>query len=377
MGLLSALLATNQPLAISNVIEQQTGIAVPVPDPNDPTEKELRALMIEDDQAIAEVNDWINTNGIPQTNQIARLAFQERINSRLNDVKQDYGHFLRNHPDSARGYLAYGSFLNDIGDEEGAATEYENSRQLDPKNPAVWNNLANYYGEYGGVTNSFVDYAEAIRLDPTEPVYYQNFATTVYLFRKDAKDFYHINEQQTFDKALGLYRQAMKLDPNNLLLATDYAESYYGIKPLRTNDALLAWTNALIIAHNDNEREGVLIHLARVKISAGFYEAAQADLDAITNAAFADMKGRLERSLTEHKNRVNAPDDGDSTNAPASTPEPMSTSVVPGKTNAIPAATNPPPFSAKEAVMLPNVPPLSPKVTVVSSKELSAPLSLR
>jgi tetratricopeptide (TPR) repeat protein len=377
MGLLSALLATNQPVAISNVIEQQTGIAVPVPDPNDPTEKELRTLMIEDDQAISEVNDWINTNGIPVTNQIARLAFQERINSRLNDVKQDYGHFLRNHPDSARGYLAYGSFLNDIGDEEEAATEYENSRQLDPKNPAVWNNLANYYGEYGGVTNSFVDYAEAIRLNPTEPVYYQNFATTVYLFRKDAKDFYHIDEQQTFDKALGLYRQAMKLDPSNLLLATDYAESYYGIKPLRTNDALLAWTNALTIAHNDSEREGVLIHLARIKITAGFYEAAQADLDAITNAAFVDMKRRLERSLTEHKNRVNNPDDTEPTNAPAATTRPLSTTVIPGITNAVPVLTNPPPFSAKLAVIMTNVPPLSPRVTVASARDISAPVSSR
>ena len=223
--------------------------------------------MMEDDAALAEVNDWISTNTIAQTNKVAKLAFQERIHERLGEVRKDYDHFLRNHPDSARGYLAYGSYLDDIGDEDGAAAEYENSRQIDPKNPAVWNNLANYYGENGGVTNSFVDYAEAIRLDPTEPVYYQNFATTVYLFRKDAKEFYHIDEQQTFDKALGLYRQAMQLAPSNLVLATDYAESYYGIRPLRTNDALMAWTNAFNIARDDNEREGVLIHLARIKIS--------------------------------------------------------------------------------------------------------------
>jgi cytochrome c-type biogenesis protein CcmH/NrfG len=292
---------------------------VAVPDQNDPTEKELRTLMMEDDQALAEVNDWINTNTIAETNQVDRLAFHERIHQRLDEVKKDYDHFLRNHPDSARGYLAYGSFLNDIGDEDGAAVQYENSRQLDPKNPAVWNNLANYYGEYGGVTNAFVDYTEAIRLDPTEPIYYQNFGTTVYLFRKDAKEFYHIDEQQTFDKALGLYRQAMQLSPTNLVLATDYAESYYGIKPLRTNDALVAWTNALNLTRDDNEREGVLIHLARVKITAGFYQDAQADLDAITNSAFADMKGRLERSLVEHKNRPKNASDENPTNAPAST----------------------------------------------------------
>ena len=180
--------------------------------------------------------------------------------------------------------------------------QYENSRQLDPKNPAVWNQLANYYGEHGGLTNAFADYTEAIRLDPTEPTYYQNFATTVYLYRKDAREFYGINEQQVFDKALGLYQQAMKLAPDDLVLATDYAESYYGIRPLRTNDALVAWTNCLNICKDENEREGVLLHLARVKIAAGLYDEAQAQLDAVTNRAFADMKAQLIRSLEEHKN---------------------------------------------------------------------------
>ena len=56
-----------------------------------------------------------------------------------------------------------------------------------------------------------MDYAKAIELNPAEPVYYQNFATTVYLFRKDARAFYGINEQQVFDKALALYRKAMQI----------------------------------------------------------------------------------------------------------------------------------------------------------------------
>ena len=337
VGILSALLATNQPAAISNVIQQQTGITVPVVDENDPTEKELHAIMTEDDAAMDEVNDWITTNSIPQTNKVARLAFQQRINERFGLVKTDYQHFLRNHPDSGRGFLAYGTFLNDIGDEEGAAAEYENSRQLDPKNPAVWNDLANYYGEFGPVTNAFTDYTEAIRLDPTEPVYYQNFATTVYLFRKDVKEFYHIDEQQTFDKALALYRQAIKLAPDNLVLATDYASCYYGIRPLRTNDALMAWTNALSITKDDNEREGVYIHLARIKIAAGFYDEAQAQMDQITNPVYADLKKRLGRSLIDHKNAgTNAVSEDAPTQTGATTnasPKPFKVIPAPGQSN--------------------------------------------
>jgi tetratricopeptide (TPR) repeat protein len=329
ISLLSALLATNQPQAVSNLVQEHTGISVPLVDTKDPAERELRDLMIADDAALDEVNAWMNTNQIPRsdTNGIAQL--RAKIKGRYDEVKQTYQGFLRNHPDSARGFLAYGSFLNDIGDEEGAKVQYENSRLLDPKNPAVWNQLANYYGEYGGLTNAFADYTEAIRLDPTEPVYYQNFATTVYLFRKDAREFYGLTEQQVFDKALGLYQQAMKLAPDDLVLATDYAESYYGIRPLRTNDALVAWTNCLNVCKDDNEREGVLIHLARVKIAAGRLDEAQAHLNLVTNAAFADTRKRLERNLMNDRNAL----------ATNSTPSISTNTPVPPVKTPLPPAT--------------------------------------
>ena len=210
LGLMSALLATNQPVAVSNLIQNQTGYAVPAA-ASDPAEQQLEQVMLGDDATLDEVNAWISTNQIPRTDTNAIAQLNLRIRARLNVQKESYEKFLRNHPDSAHGYLAFGSFLNDIGDEEAAKVQYENSRHYDPKNPAVWNNLANYYGHAGMLTNAFAGYAEAIRLNPAEPVYYQNFATTVYLYRKDAREFYHLDEQQVFDKALDLYREAMQL----------------------------------------------------------------------------------------------------------------------------------------------------------------------
>jgi tetratricopeptide (TPR) repeat protein len=304
IGLLSALLATNQPQAVSNLVQQQTGVSVQMVNPNDPAEKELLQLMADDDAAIAEVDKWIQDNNAfaAQGAGASDAELNAKILARFAPIKKNYEDFLKRYPDFARGHLAYASFLNDIGDEDAAALQNETAARLDPKNPAAWNNLANFYGEHGPTTNAFVDYAKAIELNPNEPVYYQNFATTVYLFRKDAREFYNINEQQVFDKALELYRHAMKLAPDNFPLAADYAQSYYGIKPLRTNDALVAWTNALQIAHDDNEREGVYIHLARIKLAAGRFAEAHAQLDAVTNSAFADLKNRIERNLAEREN---------------------------------------------------------------------------
>src|SRR5271170_4163441 len=320
--LVSVLVATNPPaVAVSNEIQQATGIAVNVPDANDPAEQELQKLMADDDAAQAEVDKWIRDNSdfYAQGGGVPKDELNKRIMERFAPVRKGYEDFLRRYPNNAHGYLAYGSFLNDIGDEENGAVQYEKSRQLDPKNPAVWNNLANYYGEFSPVTNAFAYYTKAIELDSNEPVYYQNFATTVYLFRKDAREFYHITEPEVFNKALALYQKAMQLDPNNFPLATDYAQSYYGIRPLRTNDALVAWTNALNIAHDDIEREGVYIHLARIKMAAGRYTEARAQLDTVTNSMYANLKQRLERNLAQRENAAtHSTAAGISTNVPDS-----------------------------------------------------------
>jgi tetratricopeptide (TPR) repeat protein len=363
IGLVSAALATNQPQAVSNLIQQKTGVAVEVANPNDPAELELRRLMMDDDAAQAEVDKWIRDNNAFATNGAgeAKEELNKRIRARFDSVRSGYEDFLRRNPDSARGYLAYGSFLNDIGDEEAALLQNEKAAQLDPKNPGAWNNLANYYGEHGPLTNAFVDYAKAIALSPNEPVYYQNLATSVYLFRRDAMSFYGITEPQVFDKSLELYRHAIQLDPDNFPLATDYAQSYYGIRPLRTNDALVAWTNALQIAHDDNEREGVFLHLARVKIAAGYFAEARDQLDAVTNSVYGDMKKRLEKNLAERESAathpvVSVPTNNSTemstnisiapTNAIVPTNTlPIFTNNVSSPTNPLPAFTNPPPVS--------------------------------
>ena len=213
IGLVGALIATNQPLAVSNLIQQHTGVSIAVVNPNDPAEKALAALMAKDDDVMDQVDKMIRDNDAfaAQGAGESKEALNLRIRARLDAVRKDYKDFLERFPNSARGHLAYGSFLNDIGEEEPAVEQYETAAQLDPKNPAAWNQIANYCGEHGPITNAFVDYAKAIALDPTEPIYYQNLATTVYLFRRDAKTFYGINEDQGFRQG------ARALSPGNAI----------------------------------------------------------------------------------------------------------------------------------------------------------------
>jgi tetratricopeptide (TPR) repeat protein len=315
LSLLGALLTTNEPSPSTNLPAPGTNLTATVPDPNDPVEREYKQLMMDDDAALAEVDDWIRENqanrakggGMPDD------LLNARIHRRIDPVSKGYEDFLKRHPEHARAHLAYGSFLMDTHDEEGAEQHWEKARQLDPRDPAAWNNLAEMYAHHGPVEKAFEYYTKAVELAPDEPLYYHNFGNMVFVFRKDAMAFYKFdNEQQVFNKALELFQSAMKYDPTNFVLAQDVGLTYYGILPFRTEEALNLWTNTLKIADSEVEKEGVFLHLARIKLHAGRFDEARKQLTGVTNATLLELKGLLSRNIDDQEAKARA------TNAPPS-----------------------------------------------------------
>ena len=183
-----------------------------------------------------------------------------------------------------------------------ARGEWEKALAADPKNAAIYNNLAGIYGHRGPITNAFVYYEKAIELEPKEAVYHQNLATTVALFRKDVMEHYGFkDEQKVFDLALGHYRKALELDPESFLIATDLAQTFYLIKPPRYEEALTAWAKALALASDDLEREGIRVHLARLQVQAGKLAEARTNLSLVTNENYAVLKERIQKNLDKRE----------------------------------------------------------------------------
>lgn len=313
VGALSALLATNQPVALSNLVKSTTGLSVSLPDKNDPVDVEYHKLMEADDAAQAEVDEWIkeNNNFAAKGAGVEPAVLNARIEKRFASVRKGYEDFIAKHPTHSGALLAYGSFLNDLGEEEKAFENWERARLANPKDPAAWNNLANWYGHNSPVLKSFEYYEKAIQLDPTESVYWHNLGLTTSLFRSDATNYYKVSLQQVFDKAMEFYRKAVDLDPDNFLLATDYAQSYYGFDPPKTgdaeadrkaylrhwNEALKAWKAALPKARDEIERQGVYIHFARIQINTGQLEEARRNLNSVTNGMFTTTKSNLFKKM--------------------------------------------------------------------------------
>lgn len=334
ISLLSAIVATNPPVAVSNLVLKNTGMKVAVAATSDPVEQEYQKLMVDDDVAQAEVDEWILKRNRQPTSQsdVEKAALNARIRRRFDPIRKGYEDFLTRHPGHVEARIAYGSFLNDIGDEPAAEVQWEKARELGPTNPAAWNNLANLNGHSGDVKKSFAYYAKAMELDPAEPVYVQNLATTVFLFRKDAMEHFKITEQEVFAKAMDLYRKALALDPGNFKMSAELAQTYYGIKVPQFDDtnatqaakvklaeeAMLAWRDAQKLSSNALEREGIQIHLARWQINLGRTNDARRSLNVVTNDIWQASKKTQLRRLGE---RVDAEA---STNLPPASAKPAS-----------------------------------------------------
>jgi tetratricopeptide (TPR) repeat protein len=312
---MGAALVTNDPPAATNVPAIAALSAIPVINTNDPVESAFYKVMEDDDAAEQEILGWMKDAeafakaGGSGTSMTLNLKIQQR----LDGIKHEYEDFIELHPRHVNIRLAFGSFLNDGHDDEGAFKQWEAARQLAPTNPASWNNLGKYYLEHDQPTNAFAYYAKAIELNPAQSVYYHNLAAAVYLFRAAARAYYQLDDAQVFDKAQALYQQALKLNPGDFVLSTDYAQSFYGTNPPRWKDGLAAWTAALKLARDEVEREGVYLQMAHIHLELGEYDHAKSDLDLVTNADYSSLKEPLSRDLNKAMGnaKTNAPPPAD------------------------------------------------------------------
>ncbi len=247
----------------ASLVQTTGAVSVTIADTNDSVEKEYQKLLVQDDAAQAEVSQWTSENSALKSKGAGapEAELNRRIRERLDRVGRAYQDFLRRHPAYAKAHLAYGCFLDDRQDEAGAQVE----------------------------------------LNPSVALYWHSFANALYVLRQRAMPYYGFNEQQVFAKALGMYSNAVRLDPHNFDFAWDFAQTYYSVKPLPADDALRSWTDALSSAHSELEREQVYVQCARVKMLAGRLVEARAQLNAVTNESCLKLKAGLIRSIEERE----------------------------------------------------------------------------
>lgn len=264
-------------------------------------EVKYRELLSQDDEAQAEVDAWIEDAYSPEKEeeefQKLEVTLELRIRDRLRPVQAAYEEFLKLHPEHVNARIAYASFLDEIGEETAGGQQLVRVLELDPVNTAAMNNLANHYGHTGQIKKAFDLWEKSIQLQPEIARYHHNLGTSVFLFRRDAMQHYGLNEQEVFTKALEHYHQALRLEPDNFLLASDVAQTHYGVKPVRIQEALKDWEYALKLARDDIERQGIYLHFARFKIMERKWDESVDWLKKVRHPMYDVLKGRIYRNM--------------------------------------------------------------------------------
>lgn len=312
LGLLSAAFATNQVVAVSNHVARATGIHLPLEAADSPVEQAFQRLLEEDQDALDQVDRWIleERRLADQGAGIGGAALNAKIEERLKPVEDAYREFIKEHPDHIRARLALGSFLHETGREAEGVAIWEDACARAPRNPAAWNNLANHYAHRGPVKRGLEYFEQAIKLNPAEPVYRRNLATVVFLFRKDAREYYGLpDDQAVLWRSLEFYEAALERAPKDFTLATEVAQVYYFLRPRGenapeaaaklTDQCLAAWRRARSLTDDPRAQEGVEIHMARVCHNAGRFAEARQHLDRVSDPVYATVKKALVRRLRE------------------------------------------------------------------------------
>lgn len=294
---LSLVLTLAASIALAEAQTNAPGTAVSTVMTNEATiEAAYQALLLLDNIAMMQIQELMKNWNAQQGSDLATKTEEElrrEVQSKIESVKKAYREFLKADPQHVRAMIAYGSFLSDIQEEPEGLQWWLRAKELDPKNAAVRNNLANYYGHRGEPKRAIEEYEAAIQLQPNEPMYHHNLGNILYLFRRDAAALKDGTEAEMLERALACFRKARELEPNNYDYAVGYAETFYGMKSPNWQRALEAWEYCLKLDLTPLQRDQVYTHLARVHIRLGNTAKAKEQLAQVKSEQFQDVRQRL------------------------------------------------------------------------------------
>ncbi|HNC22644.1 MAG TPA: hypothetical protein PLU52_00450 [Opitutaceae bacterium] len=222
---------------------------------------------------------------------------EDNFKLQLQQVSQGYEALLRENPEYAAGYAAYGYLLWQVGMKREAVAHLLKANALDPDQPLVKNQIGNFLAEEGKPVEAVAYFLAAIRLAPDEPLYHYQLGTLLHEARDEfiksgewtAEGLTHM-EHEAFGKAAALA-------PDRIEFTYRYAESFYDLTTPDWDGALKAWSALEEKAPTDVERQTMRLHAANVLIKQGKADHARVLLGTITVPELLAQKQKLVAQL--------------------------------------------------------------------------------
>lgn len=211
----------------------------------------------------------------------------------LQSITHDYELLLRNNPQFAAGYAAYGYLLTKVDMRKEAMAILLKANQLDPDIALVKNQLGNLLAEEGRPLQAAPYFMAAVKLEPNEPLYHYQLGT---LLVEAREDFLKSGEwkRDALDGAMHeAFRRAAELAPDRFEFSYRYAESFYDLEKPDWNAALKVWSALEEKAPTAIERQTMRLHAANICLKMGKREHAKALLDTVDDPKLQVQKQRL------------------------------------------------------------------------------------
>ena len=222
---------------------------------------------------------------------------ESQLKQRLQTVMHDYELLMRNNPNFAAGYAAYGFFLSKFDMKKEATAMLMKANQLDPDIPLVKNQLGNVLAEEGKPLQAVAYFISAIKLEPNEPLYHYQLGTLL----AEARDEFLKSGQwtrPTLDEAMhNAFKKATELAPDRFEFGYRYAESFYDLEKPDWDAALKAWSGLEEKATTAIERQTMRLHAANILIKLGKLDHAKALIETVDEPKLQGQKERLKPQL--------------------------------------------------------------------------------
>lgn len=222
---------------------------------------------------------------------------ESNFQAQMQLVCQGYELLLRDNPNYAPGYAAYGTLLRKLGQSKASVAILLRANQLDPDIALVKNQIGNFMAEAARPLEALPYFMAAIKLEPKEPLYHYELGKLLY----DSRDDLIKSGEWTadaLDHAMHeAFRQAAELAPNRIEFTYRYGESFYDMENPDWEAALKVWTKLEAQAESDLERQTMRLHIANVLIKQGKPDQARTVLETVSEPALLAQKQKLVAQL--------------------------------------------------------------------------------
>lgn len=222
---------------------------------------------------------------------------EDTFRTQMESVCSGYEVLLRDNPNMAEGFAAYGYLLSKLGQDKEAIRVLLKANELDKDQPLVKNQIGNILAEQGHPVDALTYYLAAAKLAPKEPLYHYQIGT---LLHEGRDDFIKAGEwkAEALDKAShDAFKLAAELAPDRIEFTYRYGESFYDLDPPDWDGALKVWAALEEKAATPVERETMRLHAANVLIKQGKTDHARVVLSTVSEPSLQEQKQKLVAQL--------------------------------------------------------------------------------